>query len=199
MTFVPPACRCRARRFSAGATWRAITAYRAQFGPGQRDDRGVSIFEYVLLVTLVALVATGSLLFLGRSPSHVANNVGNNVVAAGNSGPGGGGDPPGGTSTGTPVKVWCTSGESGCTDPVDVLQTETIHFSVSGGTPPYTYTLKGQPSFVTLDAPDREIMIAPTNCSSDPGSYNVSLIVDDSATPTPNTGTLNFTLDVASC
>ncbi len=46
-------------------------------------EDGVSVLEYVLLVALVAMVATGTLLYLGRgsgSPSHVANNVGDNVA-----------------------------------------------------------------------------------------------------------------------
>jgi hypothetical protein len=175
-----------------------MPASRAERSGRSRRDDGVSILEYVLLVAMVALVAAGSLLYLGRGPSHVANSVGTNVAAGGTPGASGGGDPPNGSSTGTPVKVWCTSGQSGCTDPVDVSQTETIHFQVSGGTPPYSYTLQGQPAFVTLDTSLQEIKIAPTNCRSDPGTYSISLIVHDSAAP-PNTGTLSFTLNVASC
>ena len=50
-------------------------------------EDGVSVLEYVLLVALVAMVATGTLLYLGRgsgSPSHVANNVGDNVAVGSN-------------------------------------------------------------------------------------------------------------------
>ena len=57
---------------------------------GTTED-GVSVLEYVLLVALVAMVATGTLLYLGRSsgsPSHVANNVGDNVAVGGNGDPG---------------------------------------------------------------------------------------------------------------
>ena len=54
-------------------------------------EDGVSVLEYVLLVALVAMVATGTLLYLGRgsgSPSHVANNVGDNVAVGSSPGPG---------------------------------------------------------------------------------------------------------------
>jgi hypothetical protein len=200
MTVGRAACRCLVHRFCAGDNWPPALAYRGKGGHRSQGDDGVSILEYALLVTLVALVAAGSLLYLGRGPSRVARHVGYNVAVADNSAAGGSGDPLNGTSSGTPpVKYWCTSGQSSCTDPIDVSQTETVHFWVSGGVPPYAYTLEGQPSFVSLDAPDREINIAPTNCTSDPGTYSVSLIVHDSATPTPNTGTLSFTLNVASC
>ena len=61
-------------------TWRSMRRY-------ETTEDGVSVLEYVLLVAMVAMVATGTLLYLGRgsgSPSHVANNVGDNVAVGGN-------------------------------------------------------------------------------------------------------------------
>ena len=186
--------------------------------PGMRryetTDDGVSVLEYVLLVALVAMVATGTLLYLGRSsgsPSHVANNVGDNVavgsnslsgiggndVAAGtSSGSGVAGSSIKGTSTGAPVKAWCTSGETGCSDPMLMNgQPEIIHFWATGGSGTYSYQLQGSvPPFMIPDWPDHEIKVEPTDCSQDPGTYIVSLVVSDSA---GDTGTLNFTLNVA--
>jgi hypothetical protein len=193
-----------------------------------RED-GVSILEYVLLVALVAMVATGTLLYLGRgsgSPSHVANNVGDNVAAgtnpdSGNVGNGvavgsipisgnGGNNVPAGTSSdsevagssingksmGAPVKAWCTSGETGCSDPMLMNgQPEIIHFWATGGSGNYSYQLQGSvPPFMIPDWPEHEITVEPTDCSQDPGTYIVSLVVSDSA---GDTGTLSFTLNVA--
>ena len=76
-----------------------------------RRETGISTLEYVLLVALVAMIALGSLVYLGSgsgSPAHVANNVGNNV--SGDAAASGAGAPIAGTSTGTPVKAWCASG-----------------------------------------------------------------------------------------
>jgi hypothetical protein len=167
-----------------------------------RDDRfredGVSILEYVLLVALVAMVATGTLLYLGRgsaSPSHVANNVVNNVSVGQNGSQGGGGSSPIGVSPSD--TYWCTSGQSNCTDPINVSGTEQIQFTLSGGTAPYSFTLQGQQSFMSLDPVKHIINIHPSSCK-EAGNYPISLIVTDSATP-PDTGTLTFTLDVAPC
>lgn len=164
-----------------------------------RREDGVSVLEYVLLVGLVAMVAFGALVYLGRgsaSPSHVANNVATNVTAGGGGATGGGGAPINGTSTGTPVKAWCTSAETGCTDPMYMNgQTEVIHFWATGGTGNYTYQLQGSvPPFMIPDWGAHEITVEPTDCSQDPGTYIVSLVVSDTA---GDTGTLNFTLNVA--
>ncbi len=165
-----------------------------------RTEDGVSILEYVLLVALVAMIAAGTLVYLGRgsaSPGHVANNVGNNVAVGDNMLQVGSGAAVGGGSTGTPGPAWCASGQTDCTDPMAMNgQTEVIHFWASGGTSPYSYTLEGQQPFMTLDPTAREITIAPTNCFQDLGKYSLSLIVQDSAKPTPNTGRLDFTLQV---
>jgi hypothetical protein len=162
-----------------------------------RED-GVSVLEYVLLVALVAMVATGALLYLGRgtaSPLHVANNVGNNVSLGQNGGQGGAGTSPIGVSPSD--TYWCTSGQSNCTDPMVVSGTEEIQFTLSGGTAPYSFTLQGQQSFMSLDPAKHTINIHPSSCK-DAGSYMISLEVTDSAVP-PDTGTLTFTLDVAPC
>ena len=195
---------------------------------GTLED-GVSLLEYVLLVALVAMVATGTLLYLGRgsgSPSHVVNNVGDNVAVgtsptsgsvsnnvavhnntlfrdAGNSTPAGSsrgavvaGSSIKGTSTGAPVKAWCTSGETGCSDPMLMNgQPEIIHFWATGGSGTYSYHLQGSvPPFMIPNWADHQITVEPTDCSHDPGTYIVSLVVSDTA---GDTGTLNFTLNVA--
>lgn len=169
-------------------------------GKSWRED-GISILEYVLLVGLVSMVAFGALVYIGRgsaSPSHVANHVATNVTAGGQgaAGDGGIGDPISGTSTGTPVKAWCTSAQTGCSDPMYMNgQTEVIHFWATGGTGNYTYQLQGSvPPFMIPDWPAHEITIEPTDCSQDPGTYAVSLVVSDTA---GDSGTLDFTLNVA--
>ncbi len=159
----------------------------------------MSVLEYVLLVALVAMVSFGTLMYLGQgsgSPAHVANNVANNVVTQNGPLPGGQGGPITGASSGTPVKAWCTSGETGCTDPMYMNgQAEVIHFWATGGTGTYTFQLQGSvPPFMVPDWAAREISVEPTDCSHDPGTYSVSLVVSDSA---GDTGELNFTLNVA--
>ncbi len=44
------------------------------------------------------------------------------------------------------------------------------------------------------DWPDHEITVEPTDCSHDPGTYIVSLVVSDTA---GDSGTLKFTLNIA--
>jgi Flp pilus assembly pilin Flp len=186
-----------ALRMFGGDEVRTSVALRIKIRHYRLKEDGVSILEYVLLVALVAMVATGTLLYLGRgttSPSHVANNVGDNVSVGKNVSQGAAGDPPIGVSADA---YWCTSGQSNCTDPIQVSGTEQIQFTLSGGTAPYSYTLQGQQSFMSLDPAKRIINIHPNSCK-DAGNYPISLTVTDSATP-PDTGTLTFTLDVAPC
>jgi Flp pilus assembly pilin Flp len=185
------------RASSVGSTRVSLGRRYSRVGHCRSTEDGVSTLEYVLLVALVAMIALGSLVYLGSgsgSPAHVANNVGNNV--SGDAAASGAGAPIAGTSTGTPVKAWCASGESGCTDPMEMNgQTEVIHFQVTGGTQPYTYQLQGSvPPFVIPDWPDQKITVQPDNCKDDPGAYDISLVVTDS---TGATGQLNFTLNVA--
>ena len=74
-------------------------------------------------------------------------------------------------------------------------QAEVIHFWATGGTGAYTFQLQGSvPPFMIPDWAAREISVEPTDCSHDPGTYSVSLVVSDSA---GDTGKLNFTLNVA--
>jgi hypothetical protein len=190
-----------------------------------RSEDGVSILEYVLLVALVAMLSVGALLYLGRSsstPARVANNVADNVGTSGassaaagaNSTTGNGGNDPAGNAGNDPansptttsvgsgttsaVKVWCTSGQAGCSDPMYMNgQAEYIHFWASGGVQPYTYKLAGAPPFMSLDSAQREIVVQPTDCAQDVGTYSgISIVVTDSASP-PNTGQLDFSLTVA--
>ncbi len=43
------------------------------------DEGGASLVEYVLLLALIAVVAIGALVFLGRVTANTLNNVGNAV------------------------------------------------------------------------------------------------------------------------
>jgi hypothetical protein len=174
------------------------------------SEDGVSVLEYVLLVTLVAMICCGALIYLGRgsaSPAHAANDAGNDVVSATNLASGGVGDalggsggaaasPLDGTQSRASVEAWCTSGETGCRDPMLMNgQSEIIHFWATGGSGMYSYQLQGSvPPFVVPDWPNHEITVSPTDCASDPGTYAVSLVVSDTA---GDTGTLDFTLTVS--
>jgi hypothetical protein len=150
------------------------------------------MLEYTLLVTLVAMVSVGALLYLGRSAASTPSV--SNEVAVGVSGGGG-------TSPGPPGSAWCTSGTPGCSDTITINGQQTIHFWASGGLTPYTAaTITGAPSLVTLTAFDAvsgtgEVTVQPTSCSQ-VGSYNVAIVVTDSATP-PGNGRLSFSLTVA--
>ena len=126
-----------------------------------RED-GVSILEYVLLVALVAMVATGTLLYLGRGsgqPIACGEQRRQQCVFGQN---GARGVPAARQSACRPSDTyWCTSGQSNCTDPIDVSGTEQIQFTLSGGTAPYSFTLQGQQSFMSLDPAKHIINIAP--------------------------------------
>jgi hypothetical protein len=178
---------------------RSCLRCRVELQNASGRDNGISILEYVLLVGLVAMVAFGALIYLGRgsaSPSHVADHVATNVTGGGGGAAGAGGDLMNGTSTGTPMKAWCTSSETGCTDPMYMNgQTEVIHFWATGGTGSYSYQLLGSvPPFMVPDWSAHEITVKPTDCSQDPGTYILSLVVSDTS---GDTGDLNFTLSVA--
>jgi Flp pilus assembly pilin Flp len=164
----------------------------------RRNEDGVTMLEYILLVALVAMLAFGSLVYLGRgngSPASVVNNVGN-VAEGGDPTASQYGESSSGASGDTAVKAWCTTGQTGCTDPMDMNgQTEVITFQVSGGTGGYAYQLTGNvPPFVTHDWAEQTVTIRPTNCEQDVGTYDISLVVTDNA---GDTGQLNFTLNVA--
>ena len=49
----------------------------------QRDDRGASLVEYVLLVALIAVVCIVALQLLGSSASTKLESVGNSISTAG--------------------------------------------------------------------------------------------------------------------
>lgn len=155
-------------------------------------EDGISLLEYVLLVALVAMAAVGSLLYLGRStssPAHAASHVALGVS-------GSTGLPGGSASSGS--SAWCTSGASSCSDAIPVNGQQQIHILATGGTPPYSYALTGAPPFMSLDSSDEEVVIQPTNCAQDVGTYNgISIVVTDSANP-PSTGQLVFSLTVVS-
>jgi hypothetical protein len=153
----------------------------------------VTIFEYVLLVSLISLVAVGALLYLGqgsRSAAHVADSVA--VVVSGGQG----------TSPGSAATDWCTSTSSGCHDTVDIGEPQVITFWASAGTSPYLYSLSHAPVFMTLDNLDPsagkgQLDIKPTSCA-DTGTYHdVAIVVKDSGDP-PQDGQLTFSLTVAS-
>jgi len=156
------------------------------------SEDGISLIEYVLLVTLVAMVAVGSLLYLGRStssPAHAASHVALGVS-------GSPGAPGGSAHSGSPA--WCTAGATNCSDAIPVNGQQVIHFWASGGTPPYSYALTGAPPFMSLDSNSEEVLIQPTNCAQDVGTYNgITIVVTDSATP-QDSGQLVFSLTVTS-
>ena len=58
-------------------TWVASWA-RAHFG---RTERGASLVEYVLLVSLIAVVCIGAVTFLGNHAKNTFNNVGSSLTA----------------------------------------------------------------------------------------------------------------------
>lgn len=60
-----------ALRMFGGDEVRTSVAFRIKVKHYRLKEDGVSILEYVLLVALVAMVATGTLLYLGReAPAH---------------------------------------------------------------------------------------------------------------------------------
>ena len=58
-------------------TWVASWA-RARFG---RTERGASLVEYVLLVSLIAVVCIGAVTVLGNKAKDTFNNVGSSLTA----------------------------------------------------------------------------------------------------------------------
>jgi hypothetical protein len=154
------------------------------------SEDGISLIEYVLLVVLVSMAAVGSLLYLGRStssPAHAASHVALGVS-------GSPGAPGGSGSSGS--TAWCTDGASNCSDAIPLNGQQVIHFWATGGTPPYKYALMSAPSFMSLDSTNEEVVIQPTNCAQDVGTYNgIAIVVKDSAQP-PDTGQLVFSLTV---
>jgi hypothetical protein len=132
-------------------------------------ERGASLLEYALLLALVAVVATGALVMVGksaRSPQRVAGNVAKAVGLSGHS-----------------TKWWCTSTTTApCTLSVAEGETRVIHLFPSGGRPPYGYYLVGAPQdgFLKLVSGSNEVVVAPT--CGDAGTYpGVTLIVTDTA------------------
>ena len=167
-------------------------------GTGRRSwaEDGASMFEYVLLVTLIAMAGIGGLIYLGKgsaSPARAANNAALGV--SGGSVGVSGGTPPSAT--------WCTSGNSGCTDTIEVGGGEQyINFWATGGVSPYSYTLKGAPDFLTFQDLDRtagkgQVAVQPpTGCSQAGTTYsNIAIVVTDSANPA-KVGQLTFSLTV---
>ena len=56
-------------------TWVA-SYFRARFG---RTERGASLVEYVLLVSLIAVVCIGAITFLGNSADSKFDEVGSTI------------------------------------------------------------------------------------------------------------------------
>jgi hypothetical protein len=149
---------------------------RAQLGPFSvrasrphrlRED-GASLLEYALLLALVAVVAIGALVVVGRSarsPARVAANVATAVGLSGHS-----------------TRWWCTSAaRTPCSLTLDEGETRLIHLFPTGGSPPYTYSLLGAPQsgFLTLDQAENEVLVAPI--CGDSGTYpGITLLVTDS-------------------
>jgi Flp pilus assembly pilin Flp len=157
-----------------------------------RGEDGASLFEYVLLLALVTMVAVGSLVYLGQgsgSAAHVANNV--SIGLSGGAG----------TSPAPPATDWCTSSSHGCFDTIGINGQQVVHFWASGGATPYSYSLSGAPDFVTLEDLDStggtgEVVIQPTSCS-DAGTYSDIAIVVTGSGSLPANGQLTFSLNVS--
>jgi len=162
------------------ARWQNLHRHR------RRGDEGASLVEYALLVALVALVSVGALLYLGNSSAGAVHKAAQ--VAVGFSGP----EPSG--------HDWCTSANRGCSDAIDVTGQQVIHLSAGGGKSPYTFYLRGAPSFVSLPEPgagtgERDVYVHPTTCAQ-VGTYGgITVAVTDSASP-QGRGELTFTLTV---
>ena len=45
-----------------------------------RSETGASLVEYALLLALIAVVAIGALIFLGKGVNNTLNNVANNLA-----------------------------------------------------------------------------------------------------------------------
>lgn len=169
---------------------------RSDKRPSAHKAAGLAVLEYVLLLALVALAGGAGLVLLGastRGPASWAHQIEVKLQASSN-GDGGSGGGPGDA-------WWCTSDRSGCVATVPVGGTVVVHFWATGGQPPYSYALAGQPGFARLASPDYnggtgEIVISPLQCS-DVGRYGpMSLTV----TPSQGAGTaglLTFSVRVA--
>jgi len=145
-------------------------------------ERGASLLEYALLLALVAVVATGALVLVGRSarsPQRVAASAAKAVGLSGHS-----------------TKWWCTSTMTApCSLTVEEGYTRVIHLFPIGGSPPYQYYLVGAPQrgFLTLEGAQSEVVVSPS--CGDTGSYpRITLVVTDTA---GNRGQLVFSLVVA--
>ena len=178
---------------------------RSRRGEWPLGDAGAAILEYVLLLALVALVAIGGLVYLGRSSASHARQTGNavrEVALRGSARDDRNGQGP---------KSWCSSGKSGCELTVAVGGQEVISFWVTGtGAGPYSYSLytasrdgaEGSvPAFLKLYSQEQKVYVEPTQASCPPGagrSYTysgITLLAADRATP-PDTGQLTFSVRV---
>ena len=45
-----------------------------------RNESGASLVEYALLLALIAVVAIGALIFLGKGVNNTLNNIANNLA-----------------------------------------------------------------------------------------------------------------------
>ncbi len=160
-----------------------------------RREAGASLLEYVLLVALVAAMGAGALAYLGRSNANFTR-AGSAVSVGASDQPGAPGSPgpPGSTS-------WCTSGRSGCSDTVVSGSGQVISFTASGGTAPYHYSLRGNPTFVNLSDLDPatgkgEIVVSPPTCAQAQDYGAVTLVVTGSGLPAGR-GVLSFSLSVS--
>jgi hypothetical protein len=146
--------------------------------------------EYALLVGLVAVVAFGSLVYLGQSaagPGHLSQDVAAKIST------------PPSQAGGPSVPAWCRTGATGCTDIAAAGQQQTIQFWASGGIAPYAFKLANAPAFMSLGNLDAasgngEAILEPA--CSDAGNYKaISIVVSDGSFP-PHQGRLTFSLTV---
>jgi len=156
---------------------------RGLWRPGA--ETGATLFEYVLLLAVVALASAGALIYFGHSAASPARQL-KSVERAVSLG---------GSQSGA---LWCASDGTGpCTMTVAVGTQKTINFWASGGVAPYSYSLKKNPGFLTLYSQANEIVVHPTSCPPGGPTYSgLTLLVTDGA---QETGELTFSVTVEPC
>ena len=169
----------------------------------RRGDEGASLVEYALLLALIAVVAIGSLVFLGGSVSNTLNTVANSVGSTN------GGTQANGAISFTSVTTPSPGAGTGPTNGVySVTLPEiggTISFtatSTAQGAGAVTYSLGGTPP-TGLDANGHtaHTSISPSGLVTVPeyvtaGSYTFTVTATDHASPSPDTATLTVDLTV---
>src|SRR5579875_203473 len=153
--------------------------FASRAGHAARLDSGVTMIEYALLVALVLVVAAGALVYFSRSAAGPGRLVDSAAVgvACGHA-----------SSPGPPPTTWCSTVKVRCSDTIGAGSQQVIDCWANGGSPPYSYSLSGNPDFVQLPDLDTtngkgQLLVQPTRCS-DASTYGpIVLLVSDSSAP----------------